>query len=96
MHIHCLFDPVQGRRKSGISDCPVCEEEKGKRLECSGDGSSCIVYYYGNASQTKSEAQEVQCSPVKEEPTMEAAMDSPPPLVERASAVIYYSQTSLE
>lgn len=84
-----LSDNMQGRRKSGIVECPICEEEKGKRLECSDDGTSCIVYYYGNSTLGKTE----QCSPMKEEPRKEALDTSPPPL---EATVIYYNQTSLE
>lgn len=86
VHVACLT--LQGRRKSGISNCPICEEEKGKRLECSDDGSSYIVYYYGNASQSKKE-EEVKF-------TSEIPANSSPPPAARASSVIYYSQASLE
>lgn len=99
----CALGAVQGRRKSGVSDCPVCEEEKRKRLECS-DGSNFIVYYYGNASETKVEQEQEQAwdsgkeewDSVKEESPVSVAADSSPPLVARASSVIYYSQASLE
>ena len=47
-----------------------------------------ILYYFCNASQTKSELQDVQCSDIKEEPTLEAAVNRTPPLVARASSVI--------
>ena len=94
MHVAGLT--LQGRRKSGMNNCPICEEEKQKRLECSGDGNNFIVYYYGNASQGKVDQQEAQQTPVKGQSPIEIGVESSPPLVGRASSVIYYSQTSLE
>ena len=94
--IHDASLTLQGRRKSGISNCPICEEEKGKRLECSDDGNSYIVYYYGDTSQSKTDQQKLQRTPVKEEASSEIPANSSPPPVARASSVIYYSQASLE
>ena len=97
----CSLDAVQGRRKSGMGNCPICEEEKRKRLECS-DGKE-IVYYYGNASETETKTDQEfdhDCMwDVKEEDSPvqpHMAANGSPPLVARASTVIYYSQTSLE